>query len=67
MALMLGKTYAAFRAAGASEQQSEEAAAEIAGYERELSDIKGDLRLLKWMVGTNFAASVAILFKLFVH
>jgi hypothetical protein len=61
MALMLAKTYAALRAAGVSEQQAEDASAEIAGYERELSDIKGDLRLLKWMVGTHFAVTLGLL------
>lgn len=29
--------------------------------------IRSDLRLLKVMVGTNFAVSVAVLLKLFIH
>ena len=40
---------------------------ELAGYETELADIKSDLRVLKWMVGTNFAGTFAILLKLFIH
>jgi hypothetical protein len=36
-------------------------------YETELADIKSDLRVLKWMVGTNFAGTFAILLKLFIH
>ena len=34
---------------------------------KKLADIESDLRVLKWMVGTNFAGTLAILFKLFVH
>jgi hypothetical protein len=67
MAVMMGKLYAALRAGNVPEQQAVEAAEEIAGYEHELSKIKADLMLLKWMVGTNFAATLAVLFKLFIH
>ena len=35
------------------------AAEEVAGYERELTGVKADLRLLKWMVGTNIALALA--------
>jgi Na+/H+ antiporter NhaB len=44
MALMLAKTYAAFKAAGVPDTEAQAAAEEIA---EEISD----LRLLKWMVG----------------
>jgi hypothetical protein len=64
---MLSKTYDALVAAGAPEEKARAAAEELAGYDSELADIKSDLRLLKWMVGTNFAATLAVLFKLFVH
>jgi hypothetical protein len=67
MAMMLSKTYDALVAAGAPEEKARAAAEELAGYDSELADIKSDLRLLKWMVGTNFAATLAVLFKLFVH
>ena len=67
MALMLSKTYDALIAAGAPEDKARAAAEELAGYETNLADIESDLRVLKWMVGTNFAGTLAILFKLFVH
>ena len=44
MALMLAKTYAAFKAVGIPDAEAQAAAEEIAG---EISD----MRLLKWMVG----------------
>ncbi len=50
MSLMLSKTYEAFRAAGAPEDKAQAAAEEIATYERDISEIKGDVRLVKWMV-----------------
>jgi hypothetical protein len=67
MAIMLAKTYAAFKAAGVSEVEATAAAEEIAGYENRLAKIESDLLLLKWMVGTNVAMTVAIFVKLFIH
>lgn len=29
--------------------------------------IKGDMRLLKWMISANFAATLAVLAKVFFH
>jgi hypothetical protein len=48
MALMLSKTYAAFKAAGVPEPDAQAAAEEIASYDR-------DLPILKWMVGGIYA------------
>ncbi len=36
MSIMLSKTYHAFKAAGVSDEQAEEAAEELAGYEKRL-------------------------------
>ena len=60
MALMLSKTYDAFRAAGAPDDKAREAAEEIAGFEDRLTGIGSDLKLLKWMLGSNLALSMAI-------
>ncbi len=60
MALMLSKTYDAFRAAGAPDDKAREAAEEIAGFEDRLTGIESDLKLLKWMLGFNLALSMAI-------
>ena len=41
------------------------AARSVANYEHRISDIKGDLHLLKWMAGFNLGLSVAVLFRVF--
>ncbi len=61
MALMLSKTYDAFRAASAPDDKARDAAEEIAGFEDRLSGIESDVKLLKWMAGFNVALSLAIL------
>ena len=61
MALMLSKTYDAFKAAGAPDDKAREAAEEIAGFEDRLSNIESDVKLLKWIAGSNVALSMAIL------
>lgn len=67
MTLMLSKTYEALRSAdGVSDQQARDAAEEIAAYESRLVMIERDLTLLKWMVGTNLAMTVAVLGRLLV-
>jgi hypothetical protein len=50
MAIMLSKTYAAFKAAGVPDEQAEAAAEELAGQERRFAKIEADLFVLKWMV-----------------
>ena len=67
MALQLGSLRDALIEAGASEEKASKAAEELAGYEREFADIKGDLRVLKWSQAANFAAVLAVLLKLFLH
>ncbi len=61
MAMMLAKTYEAFRDAGASDDKAREAAEEIAGFENRQAAIEADMKLLKWMLGVNLAFSLAIL------
>ena len=65
MAVMLSKTYAALKAAGAPDEIAREAAEEIAGFENRLSVIESDVKLLKWMVGTNIVLTFGILLRLF--
>ncbi|MCY4077998.1 MAG: integrase [Acidobacteria bacterium] len=60
MALMLSKTYDAFKAAGAPDDKAREAAEEIAGFEDRLHGVESDVKLVKWMVGFNLALSMAI-------
>ena len=65
MALMLSKTYDALKDAGASESAAREASEEIAGFEGRLSRIESDVKLLKWMVGTNVILTFGVLIRLF--
>jgi hypothetical protein len=67
MALQLGALRDALIDAGASSEKADKAAEELAGYEREFAEIKGDLRVLKWSQAATFAAVVAVLLKLFIH
>ena len=54
MAMMLSKTYEAFRAAGAPDDKAREAAEEIAGFKNRLATIEADMKLLKWMLGSTW-------------
>ena len=40
------------------DDKAREAAEELATYERDISNIKGDLRLIKWTVGLILAVEV---------
>jgi len=63
---MIAEVYDAFKEAGVSEEKALKAAQTLAGYDRELADIKADLRILKWGQSVTFAGVLAILLKLFV-
>ena len=64
MTVMLSKTYEALKAAGAPDGIAREASEEIAGFESRVSGIEFDMKLLKWMTGTNVALTAAVLFRL---
>ncbi len=65
MAMMLSKTYQAFKAAGAPDDKARDAAEEIATYENRLVNIEADVTLLKWMVGLVLAGVVSLVVKTF--
>jgi hypothetical protein len=67
MAIMMGKLYAALRAANVPDREATEAPEEVAAFETRISNISADVRLLQWMGGFNIALSVAILLKLFTQ
>ncbi len=60
MALMLARTYAAFKAAGVSEAEAQAAAEEIASFETRLGKIEADLAVVKWMIGGLFAVVAGV-------
>jgi hypothetical protein len=81
MAVMLAKTYAAFKAAGVDEDQAQAAAEELAAFEArftsmdgklshmdgKISSIEGKITVSLWAVGINAAATIAILGVLLRH
>ena len=65
MALMLGKLYDALRSGGVPDDKAREAAEEVATYEKDLAEIKSDVRLLKWITGTTLAGVLALVIRVF--
>jgi hypothetical protein len=65
MALMLGKLYDALLAAGVPEDKAREAAEEVATFEKDLAEIKSDVRVLKWITGTTLAGVLALVIRAF--
>jgi hypothetical protein len=67
MAMPLGALRDALLEAGASPEKAGRAAEKIATYDRELADIRSDLKLLKWITGATFAGVVTIMVRIFTH
>jgi hypothetical protein len=65
MALMLGKLYDALRAGGVPDDRAREAAEEVATYEKDLSEIRSDVRLLKGITGATLAGVLALVIQAF--
>lgn len=72
MSTMISEVYDALKEAGASEEKSRKAAEAIAAYdnrfnkiEQDLTTIRGELAVVKWMVGFNLAIAVATFWKVF--
>ena len=63
MPVMLAKTYAALVAAGAPKEAASEAAEEIADFERQLADMRSDIKLIKWTLAVVLACVVVPLLK----
>ena len=63
MPVMLSKTYVALVAAGAPESVASEAAEEIADFERRLSSMQSDIKLIKWTLGFVLACVVIPLIR----
>lgn len=70
MAIMMGKLYSALIAANVPDDQARGAAEEIAAFDTlrvDISDLRGKVNLLTWMVSINSAFVLAIFTKLFLH
>ena len=73
MAVMMGNLYAALIRAGADAVDAQKAAEEVADHEsriadlrNDMTDLKGDLKLIRWMLGFNLAMTLAVVGKLFL-
>ncbi len=66
ISLMLADTYAALKKAGASDKAAKAAAEKIAAFESRLVTVASDLKLVKWMLGTNLVVSTGVLIHLFL-
>lgn len=64
MALQLGALREALIDAGASQEKADKASEELAGYENRLAGIEGRLQVLTWMVATNIAVTLGVLWLL---
>ena len=59
MSLRMGALYDALRTAqGVSDEDAKKAAEEIANYDTALADLRGDLKLVQWMLGFLIALMV---------
>jgi hypothetical protein len=67
MTTMIAEVYDALKEAGASDEKARKAAEAIAAYEDRFRKQETDLAVLKWMVGFNLAATLAVLFKVFAR
>lgn len=65
MALMVGSLYDALKSAGVDDEKARKAAEDVASYDNRVGKVESDLTLLKWMVGTNIALTIAIFWRVF--
>ena len=65
MTTMISEVYDAFKDAGTEDTKARAAAQAIADYQRDISEVKSELKLHRWMLGTAIALNIAILLKLF--
>lgn len=63
----LGALRDALLEAGATPEEAGKAAEEIAMYERDVADMKADLRMLKWAHAATCAAVMAVFVRIFLH
>jgi len=59
MALRMGALYDALLAANVPDEVARRAAEEVANYNERISEIKSDLGIVKWMLGSLIAFTLA--------
>lgn len=61
MAVMMGSLYDALRDANVGEDKARKAVEEVADFKGDIATLKGELQVLKWMVGANITLTVLVL------
>lgn len=61
MTTMIAEVYDAFKSAGVEENKALAAASAIADCQKDIAELSGDVKLIKWIVGFNLAFSVTVL------
>jgi hypothetical protein len=67
MANMQAEVFEAFRGIAIPEDTAQKAATALSKRDDDVSTIKSDVLLMKWMLGFVLAFQIAIAVKLFVH
>ncbi len=62
---MNSEIYSALIEAGASEEKAKAAAVSVTDYEKDINEVKSDLKVIKWGIGLIIAAEVLPLMKSF--
>lgn len=65
MALMMGELYQALRESGATDEQAQKAAAEVADFSKQLSEVKSDLAVVKAVTAATLALIIAMFIRTF--
>jgi len=65
MSIMVTEVYDALLSAGADEQKARAAAEAVAKYDKDISEVKANLLLIKWMIGFNLAFTMAVVWRVF--
>jgi hypothetical protein len=65
MSTMNSEIYSALIDAGASEEKAKAAAVSVTDYEKDMNEVKSDLKVIKWGIGLIIAAEVLPLMKSF--
>jgi hypothetical protein len=64
---MLAEVYEAFRAIDIPEDKAVKAATALGQRDHDVSALKSDMSVMKWMMGFVLAFQVAIFVRLFIH
>lgn len=67
MTTMQSEVYEAFRSIDVAEDKAVKAAAALSRRDDDVSSLKSDMNLMKWMLGFVLAFQIGIFAKLFIH